>query len=139
MEKIIARCGYRCDLCPAFKENIRGEEDQQRVSDGWYRYYGFRIPPETICCDGCLAEECDRPRRIDPGCKVRLCAKQRGLPNCAYCNEYICDELAAKMVDTDEIVKRAAPVPQEDHVRFIEPYNNRKTLDGIRKDAGKED
>ena len=45
---LIARCGYRCDLCPAYWENIHGPEDQQRTSDGWFKYFGFRIPPDEI-------------------------------------------------------------------------------------------
>jgi len=135
--KNIARCGYRCDLCPAFKDNIRSEEDRQKVSDGWFRYYGFRIPPETICCDGCLVEDCNNPHRIDPDCAVRLCAEKRDLPNCAHCDEYICNKLAEKMVNPNKIVKQAgAPVPQEDYIRFIEPYNGRKVLDEISKEVG---
>ena len=138
MGKNIARCGYRCDLCPAYTDNISSEEDRAKVSDGWFRYYGFRIPPEAICCDGCLAEDCDNPHRIDPDCEVRQCAEKRGLPNCAHCDEYICDKLTKKMVDPDKTVRQAgAPVPQEDYVRFIEPYSNRKVLDEIREDVAR--
>ena len=139
MRMDVARCGYRCDLCPAFKENIRGGEDQQRVSDGWFRYYGFRIPPETICCDGCLAKDRDSPRRIDSDCAVRLCAEKRDVPNCAHCDEYICDKLAEKLVDPDKAVERAGTsVPQVDYARFIEPYDSRKILDEVNKEAGRD-
>jgi hypothetical protein len=36
MTPIVTRCGFRCDLCPAFHENVGGPEDQKRVSDGWF-------------------------------------------------------------------------------------------------------
>ena len=138
MERKIACCGYRCDLCPAFKENITGEQDQQEVSDGWYKYYGFRIPPDEICCDGCLAENCDNPRLIDADCAVRPCSQRRGLPNCAHCDEYICGKLAKKIVDFDEITrKQSGEIPPEDRARFLEPYEGKKVLDTIRKSAGK--
>ncbi len=133
-KRMIARCGYQCDLCPAFKDNIRGKDDQQEVSDGWFRYYGFRIPPDSIHCDGCIVKDADDPRRIDPACAVRQCAEKRGLANCAHCDEYVCDELAEKLVDADKIAKRAGtPVPQADYARFIAPYDNRKVLEEIRK------
>src|SRR5512139_2022666 len=79
---LLAPCGYRCDLCPAYRENIRGPGDQRRTSDGWFKYYGFRIPPEQICCDGCLDAR-PEARRIDRDCPVRPCARVRATPTCA--------------------------------------------------------
>jgi hypothetical protein len=53
MEEIISRCGFRCDLCLAFKPNIeKNHQNQQKLSDGWFKYFGFRIPPDQIICDG---------------------------------------------------------------------------------------
>jgi len=68
MEDLITRCGYRCNLCPAYKENIHSKEDQERTSDGWFRIFGFRIPPEKILCDGCLTPDSEKPKLIDSGC-----------------------------------------------------------------------
>jgi hypothetical protein len=138
MEEMIGCCGYRCNLCPAFRENLVGEEDQRNVSDGWFKYYGFRIAPKEISCDGCLPENCDNPRQIDPGCAVRRCAQERGLPNCAHCDKYVCDELAKKFVDFDEVAgKHGGPIPPEDYARFLKPYEARKVLDDIRSSIGK--
>jgi len=138
MGEKIGCCGYRCDLCPAFRENLASEEDQREVSDGWFKYYGFRIPAEEIYCDGCPAEGRENPRRIDPDCVVRACVQERRLPNCAHCDEYICDKLAKKIVDFDEIVrKHGAPIPPEDRARFLKPYEGKKVLDELRKSLGK--
>jgi hypothetical protein len=138
MEEMIGCCGFRCDLCPAYRQNLSGEEDQRRVSEGWFKYYGFRIPPENICCDGCLPENCPKPRQIDPHCFVRRCAGERGFPNCAHCDEYMCDELVKKMVNFDEIAARyGAPIPPEDYARFLKPYEAKKVLEEIRKTIGK--
>ena len=49
MKEIIARCGARCDLCPAYKENIN-RFDKQTISDSWNCYYNFRIPSEELIC-----------------------------------------------------------------------------------------
>lgn len=62
--KILARCGYRCDLCPGYIENIHSDEDRQRVSDGWFTYIGVRYLPDEIECRGCLDEE----EPADPDC-----------------------------------------------------------------------
>ena len=49
MKEILSRCGYRCDLCLAYRPHIEAyPEDRQRLSDGWFKYFGFRIPPEEI-------------------------------------------------------------------------------------------
>ena len=82
MEPILTRCGYRCDLCLAYRPNVgRDPSSQQKLSDGWFTYFGFRIPPEQIVCDGCLADGTDI-RLLDVGCPVRPCVVERGLDTC---------------------------------------------------------
>ncbi len=127
-EAILTRCGYRCDLCLAYKENINSNEDRIKISDGWFKYFGFRIPPEDICCDGCLTPEEEEPRLIDDTCPVRICVLKKGYDNCARCDEYICDKLESRMVDRDDF----DPMPEEDHRCFIKPYESRRRLDRLR-------
>jgi hypothetical protein len=131
MEPILTRCGYRCDLCLAYRPNVEANpENPQIVSDGWHKYFGFRIPPEEILCDGCLA---DRPRLIDRECPVRPCVIERRLSNCSQCGEYVCDKLAQRLVVYERIAERASePIPDADRERFILPYENRRRLDALR-------
>jgi len=134
MKEKMGFCGFRCELCPAFKDNITSEEDRQKVSDGWFKYYGFRIPTDEIYCDGCLAENCNNPRRIDPGCEVRVCALESGLANCAHCDDYICEKLSKKIIEPKKITERAGgSIPQQDFERFVRPYDSGKILADIRK------
>ncbi len=49
---------FRCDLCLAYKDNIENNDQRQLLSDGWYKIYSLRIPPENIYCDGCINAEC---------------------------------------------------------------------------------
>jgi hypothetical protein len=125
MNPIIARCGYRCDLCPAYRENIHGPEDQQRTSDGWFKYFGFRIPPEKIRCDGC----CDERReahRIDAACPIRPCAIARGMNTCADCPECGCEHFQSRTVTRQSVEQRTgAPVPPDDYRWFVLPYERR--------------
>ena len=112
MNPIIARCGYRCDLCPAYRENIHGADDQQRVSDGWFKYYGFRIPPDQICCDGCLDER-PEARRIDASCPIRPCVIVRDLNTCAQCSDCGCERFASRTVTREWVEQRTGTPTME--------------------------
>ena len=131
MEGIFTRCGYRCDLCLAYRPNVEANpSNQQALSDGWHKYFGFRIPAEQIVCDGCAAED---PQLIDQSCPVRPCVIERALQNCAQCSEYVCERLVGRLVVYEDIVARVgAPIPEEDRARFITPYENKRRLDNLR-------
>ena len=131
MNEILTRCGYRCDLCLAYRPNVeQNPANRQILSDGWFKYFGFRLPPEEICCDGCLADE---PHLIDSGCPVRPCVLENRLDNCAQCEEYVCERLVERLVTRDEIEHRlGGEIPPLDYQRFIRPYENRRRLEAIR-------
>lgn len=131
MEPVLTRCGYRCDLCLAYRPNLESNPDNRQIlSDGWFTYFGFRIPPEEILCDGCLAEGA---RLVDTACPVRPCVIERGLPNCAACGQYICAKLEERVVSREEVRQRMrAEIPEEDYQRFILPYENKPRLEEIR-------
>ncbi len=134
MSDIVARCGYRCNLCLAYRDNIKSSQDQKLISDGWYKYYGFRIEPEDIKCDGCLSLDTDDPRLMDPNCPVRFCVKEKGLENCAYCQEFPCRIFSSRSVDYDEMKETLdKSIPEEDYENFIKPYEGKKILEDIRK------
>jgi hypothetical protein len=131
MEPILTRCGYRCDLCLAYQPNVaRNPSNQQILSDGWHKYFGFRLPPSEICCDGCMA---DHPKLIDRNCPVRPCVIERGLDNCSQCEEYICNKLRERLVVYEEVRLRfGGEITEADRANFIRPYENRTRLDGLR-------
>jgi hypothetical protein len=131
--EILTRCGYRCDLCLAYKENIQKEDRRQLLSDGWFQYFGFRIEPEDIYCDGCLEDGCQTVKLIDQGCPVRPCVKEKGLENCSQCDEFICEKLKNRIVDY-EVIKAGYPsIPNKDYKQFILPYENGKRLTQIKE------
>jgi hypothetical protein len=134
MEPILTRCGYRCDLCLAFKSNVEKEpSNQQKLSDGWFSYFGFRIEPANIICDGCMA---DHPRLIDQGCLIRPCVIDKGLNNCASCEEYACEKITERIVVYEEVKSRVVRyIPADDYICFIQPYENKRRLD-IYKQTG---
>jgi len=132
MDEILTRCGYRCDLCMAYRPNVEANPAaRQELSDGWHKYFGFRIPAEEIVCDGCLAEN---PHLIDKACPVRPCVIERGFANCSQCPDYVCAKLAERLVVYEELAARTPfPIPPEDRTRFIAPYENKRRLDQLRQ------
>ncbi len=132
MDAILSRCGFRCDLCLAYRPNVEAHpENRQALSDGWQRYFGFRIPPEQVVCDGCWSED---GRLLDAACPVRPCVADRALANCAGCGEYVCDRLRERLVDADELAAKVGlPIPPADRERFIRPYENRRRLEQLRR------
>jgi hypothetical protein len=131
MDAILTRCGYRWDLCLAYAPNVtRNPADREKLSDGWFKYYGFRIPPERILCDGCMAQD---PRLIDKACPVRPCVIERGLENCAPCDEYVCDRVAQRLVTYEWVKERVGDtIPEDDYLCFIRPYENERRLEALR-------
>lgn len=131
MKQILTRCGYRCDLCLAYKPNVdKKPSNQKKLSDGWYKYFGFRLSPTKIICDGCMSES---PKLIDQGCPVRPCVIEKGLDNCSQCDHYICEKLTERIVVYEQVKKRCnAEIPEDDYVCFIRPYENKKRLDEVR-------
>jgi hypothetical protein len=132
MDPSLTRCGYRCDLCLAYILNVElNPANQQKLSDGWFKYFGFRIEPQNIVCDGCMA---DLPRLIDQGCPVRPCVIEKGLDNCASCDEYVCAKLKERIVLYEEVKQSFGhDIPVDDYVCFIQPYENKQRLDELKQ------
>jgi hypothetical protein len=132
MEPILTRCGYRCDLCLAYKPNIEDNpSNRKKLSDGWFKYFGFRIPEESIYCEGCLEKN---PILIDAKCPVRPCVMEKEFENCSQCGEYICKRLNQRIVTYAEIKKKSAEdISGDDYRSFIQPYENLIRLEELRK------
>jgi hypothetical protein len=131
MKAILTRCGYRCDLCLAYRPNVENNPSaQQKLSDGWDKYFGFRLPPAQVICDGCMSED---PKLIDQGCPVRPCVIEKGLDSCAQCAQYVCERLTERLVVYEEVKNRVkAEIPKDDYQCFIRPYENKRRLDELR-------
>jgi hypothetical protein len=124
MKEILARCGYRCDLCPGYSGNIHGLEDKQRCSDGWFKYIGVRYNPDEIGCQGCLNEE----EIADPDCPVRPCVKEKGFNTCGECQEFACENLKTRMNFFENRLGDLTKIPKKDYILFIEPYMSENRL-----------
>jgi hypothetical protein len=130
MEPIIAKCGYRCDLCPAYKANLRSYFDKQRMSQALSKYYHIELPVEQIrSCLGCqFANESP-----DKECPVFPCAREKDLPTCGHCPDFGCDKLKQRMDVVEQCLAQQSEVPQEDFDLYFKPYLSRTLLTEINK------
>jgi hypothetical protein len=129
MPEIVSRCGFRCDLCPAYAPNVDRFIGRQAVSDGWFRYFGFRLPPEQIYCVGCIQEG----QQLDKDCQIRPCAFGRGLENCASCPDFDCDKMRSRVDAADDIRRRFPDMPERDYELLIRPFEGRRKLLQLRE------
>jgi len=98
MEKMIAYCGINCSECPAFLATQKDDDNERkRVATMWSKQFNTDIKPEGINCDGCISES----RRLFNYCmicEIRKCGQEKGIKNCAYCDDYACEKLS-KFID----------------------------------------
>jgi len=145
MKDLFSKCGANCGRCPSYKENLQTDEDRQRCSDGWHKYLGFRLSPGKLrLCDGCQAPDDENPVRYQ-NCYVRRCAVRNDVETCAHCSTYPCEDVKSlheiQGADARERIaaRLGTPIPAEDYLAFIEPYEGLKHLDEIRASLAPED
>ena len=98
MDQVISYCGLICKKCPinlATKERSEEKQYQMRaeIARQIKKHYGEEYKPEDITdCDGCKTEE-GRLFSGSKNCHMRKCARQKGVENCAHCNEYACERI----------------------------------------------
>ena len=135
MEKTISVCGFNCSKCPAFKDNISGEQDRKKVDEGWKKYHRTKgwIYKQPYC-KGCFANI-----EIEPlwrGCHIRKCAIQNDIKNCGICADYPCNRLMQLMNHMINLAERTREIgTEEDYHKFAEPYLGKDNLDKIHEEA----
>ncbi len=92
MKEIIAFCGIVCSECPAYKATITNDDDLRRETAKKWTSDEFPIAAEHINCYGCTISG-QKLMEFCSACKVRCCGLEKGVKNCAYCEEYACELL----------------------------------------------
>jgi hypothetical protein len=93
MEKMLAYCWITCTECPAFIATQNDDDARRKeTAELWSKKYNVEIKPEDINCDGCLADT-GRVVGYVHVCEIRKCGQEKGVENCAYCNDYGCKKL----------------------------------------------
>jgi hypothetical protein len=93
MEEMLSFCGLLCSECGAFLASSNDDDEKRaEVAKLWSKEYNKELKPEDINCDGCLSEE-ENLFNYTKVCVIRQCGKEKGILNCAYCDEYGCEKL----------------------------------------------
>lgn len=136
-EEVLTRCGYRCDLCHAYKDNIEQDDQRELLSEGWNRIFGIQLTAEQIYCDGCISSNSDDITLVDAGCKVRSCVIGKAYENCSQCDDFACDLLNDRIVKYDDLVENTKnKISRSDRKNFIKPYENYDRLLELREKNG---
>ncbi len=129
--KIVAFCGYRCDLCPAHSKNVDTLAKRTTIRNGWNTFFGFDVPEERILCVGCGNEG----SHLDTECPVKPCALRKQLQNCSFCDCFESCETLKMRADILEETKKhyTGQISKEEYELFFRPYNGREELKKQRK------
>jgi len=97
MDLLIAYCGLACNTCPIHLATLEKNTDRRRsmreaIAKACAEEYGMNLQVQEITdCDGCktgkmLFSGCAR-------CEIRICAAERKIESCAFCDDYACERL----------------------------------------------
>jgi hypothetical protein len=93
MLTLIAACGLDCAKCDSYIATQANDQTALvALAEKWTKEYNATgLTAANVQCDGCLAEG----RKIGhcSECQIRLCAVERGVANCAVCQDYACGKL----------------------------------------------
>ncbi len=84
----IAMCGADCETCEAYRATrAEDQAEKERIAAQWREeYHAPDITAAHVTCDGCLSGE--RHGGYCGACAVRACGVERGMRNCAFCEDY---------------------------------------------------
>jgi hypothetical protein len=98
MNETIGYCGLNCQTCQIYLATREKDEEKKyqmraEIAQQIKEHYGQEYKPEDVSdCDGCKTEG-GRLFSGSNNCYMRKCASQKHIENCAYCEEYPCEEL----------------------------------------------
>lgn len=136
MKEKTSLCGFNCGICPAFKPNIRSDEDRSKVDEGWKKFHKTRgwIYEEDYC-HGCFKVP-ETP--LWSGCYIRKCVLTNNVENCGYCPDYPCPRIKNMIHITKKIAEKTKKEgTQEDYQKFGLPFLSEPKLDEIHQKFNK--
>ncbi|UCF60288.1 MAG: DUF3795 domain-containing protein [Anaerolineaceae bacterium] len=133
--EMIGYCGYNCHLCAARSDDIalRG-----KMVDGWKKYFGLaNYTAENVKCDGCLSDGVV----ADKVCQARPCAKEKGVKNCVYCDEFPCDKMKHLISGREGMLVYCYPktttITEEEYNLCMRQFNSMPNLLRMLVESGK--
>jgi len=135
MREMIGYCGYRCHLCAA---RSKDPAIRQKMVDGWRKYFGHqKYTAENVQCDGCLSDG----KLADKECKARPCTIEKGVSNCALCEEFPCDKVRHLFTTREGLLvfcfPKTSTLTEEEYNLCMRQFESMGVLIKILADNGK--
>jgi len=95
MDRMVAYCGIVCSECKGYiATQVNDIAALEALAVEAREKHGVPgATAESVKCDGCLGEE-GRKIGYCAECEIRACGVQRGVANCAHCDDYAsCEKL----------------------------------------------
>ena len=83
---MIGYCGIDCTVCRAYQGTVKADMGLLEQAAGTWEVGAFSA--KDWVCLGCRPADQPFLAKYCAGCKVRTCAIERGLSNCAACADY---------------------------------------------------
>src|SRR5512136_1585644 len=126
--RIYSKCGFYCNLCPAYKGNSRTEEDRIQGSALWEKYFGLHFKPDIVKCEGCQSSAPWKTGNLlpDRACPIRACTVYNDVVTCAHCSLFPCAEYSKRVPGAELRRQRekAANITltDDEYQKYIEPF-----------------
>lgn len=88
-----ACCGLKCSECPTFIATRNNDDAaREKVAALWNKQFKLNLTVSDMNCDGCHTDT-GRLFMHCSHCEIRNCTQEKGIDNCAFCEDYACDKL----------------------------------------------
>jgi hypothetical protein len=117
---MLGYCGIDCDNCRAYRGTVQYDLFLLEKAAG--SYSNGKYSAKDWVCLGCQPPDQPFLAKYCAGCKIRVCAVQRKVPNCAACNDFEhCEPLQAFMRgESDDLVQKMQLL----RTRFLDNQTN---------------
>jgi len=94
MDKMIAYCGLVCTDCEAYVATQANDLAalERMAARAREQFNNPNLTVESAMCDGRLSNS-ERLCGYCFECQVRACGMERGVVNCAQCDDYACEKI----------------------------------------------
>lgn len=137
LDDAISLCGFNCGICPAYKPNLKSDEDRVKVDEGWKKFHRTRgWTYKEPYCEGCFNTPENAP--LWSNCPIRKCVLTNNVENCGYCLDYPCSRINNMIHATQLIAKRTRENgTQDDFQKFALPHLSKSRLEEVHQKVSK--
>ena len=113
MAEMIAVCGNNCADCEAYIATLADDSAAfEEIARKWSEKYGGQCVADDCVCDGCTSGKW-LSTAYAKACPIRICAESKGMPNCAFCENFICEKLQKFLQFAPELRERLVKIRAE--------------------------